>query len=103
MADGIAISKRLREEAPEQADVLERVNVRFRYEGERAILENYGKIIERDHTGIVRRIRLSSRVDYVPALDIDTLDLFYRGRRRLEELANSPEFQIRFPFKKEHC
>ncbi len=100
LADGIAIAEQLRAEAPEQADVLEQVSVRFRYEGERAILENYGPIIERDHAGIVRRMRLSSRLDFVPALDVNTLDLFYKGRRRLDELANSDAYQIRFPFKK---
>jgi len=26
--------------------------------------------------------------------------LFYKGRRRLDELANSRDYQIRFPFKK---
>ena len=100
LTDGIAIAEQLRAESPEQTDILERVSVRFRYEGERAILENYGPIIERDHAGIVRRIRLSSRLDFVPALDVKTLDLFYKGRRRLDELANSRDYQIRFPFKK---
>lgn len=100
LTDGMAIARQLRNEAPEQADILERVNVRFRYEGPAAILESYGPIIERDHRGLVRRIRLSSRVDYVPALDVQTLDLFYKGRARLNHLANSPEFQIAFPFKK---
>ena len=32
--------------------------------------------------------------------DKDTLDMFYAARRRLNELANDEEFQIRFPFKK---
>ena len=74
--------------------------MRFRYDGVGAILENFGPIIQRDHAGIVRRIRLSPRLDYVPALDPETLDLFYAGRRRLIELANSSDYQISFPFKK---
>lgn len=100
LADGIAVAARLREESPQQADVLEQVSVRFRYEGKAAILESFGPTIQRDHAGIVRRIRLSPRLDFVPALDPDTLDLFYKGRRRLNQLANSPDFQISFPFKK---
>lgn len=100
LVDGIAISQRLAEESPEQAAILEQVNVRFRYHGPSAILENWGPIIERNHRGVVYRVRLSSKLDYVPALDNDSLDLFYAARRRLHALSNDDEFQIRFPFKK---
>ena len=99
LVDGIAITERLREESPEQAQALEDVNVRFRYDGPAAILENHGPIVGRDHRGIVRIIRLSTKLDFVPALDKRTLDLFYAGRRRLIELSNDPEFRISFPFK----
>jgi len=99
LVDGIAIAKRLIAESPEQAKVLEDVIVRFRYEGPSAILEHNGPLIERDHQGIIRHIRLSSRLDYVPALDSKTLSLFYAGRRRLHEMSNSSDFQISFPFK----
>ena len=99
LVDGIAITDRLREESPEQARILEEVNVRFRYQGPAAILENFGPTVERDYRGIVRRIRLSTKLDFVPALDTEILDLFYAGRRRLIELSNDPEFQISFPFR----
>jgi gamma-butyrobetaine dioxygenase len=98
LVDGMAIAERLYEESPDQAKVLEEVIVRFRYEGPSAILEHYGPLIERDHQGIIRHIRLSSRLDYVPALESETLSLFYAGRRRLHEMSNSNEFQISFPF-----
>lgn len=100
LVDGIAIVSRLAQEAPEQAALLERVNVRFRYHGPAAILENWGPIIERDHRGVVYRIRLSSRLDYVPALEANEMEMFYAARRRLYELSNDDEYQIRFPFKK---
>ena len=75
------------------------MNIRYRYEGPAAILENWGPLIERDHRGIVYRIRLNTKLDYVPALDSKTLDTFYAARRRIYELSNDDEFQIRFPFK----
>lgn len=99
LVDGMAIAESLYKESPKQAEVLERVHVRFRYEGPSAILEHHGPLIERDHNGIIRQIRLSSRLDYVPALDPKTLTLFYDGRRRLHEMSNSEEFQISFPFR----
>jgi len=99
LVDGIAITERLAQEAPDQAALLERVNVRFRYHGSAAILENWGPMVERNHRGIVYRIRLSSKLDYVPALETDEMDVFYKARRRLYELSNDDEFQISFPFK----
>lgn len=99
LVDGIAITEQLAKESPEQTALLEQINVRYRYQGPSAILENWGPIIERDHRGIVYRIRQSSRLDYVPALDTETLNIFYAARRRLQELSNDEAFQIRFPFK----
>ncbi len=99
LVDGIAITERLAEESPEQAKLLEAINIRFRYQGPSAILENWGPMVERDHRGIVYRIRLSSKLDYVPAMDKETLDMFYAARRRLYELSNDEEFQITFPFR----
>ncbi len=99
LVDGMKIAQILREESPDQADRLEQIDVRFRYQGPSAILEHHGPIIDRDHHGFIRHIRLSSRVDYVPALELETLSLFYAGRRRLYELSNDTAFQIRFPFR----
>ena len=100
LTDGVAIIKQLELEMPEHSKILESVNVRFRYEGPSAILENWGSIIERNHNNIINRIRLSNRLDYVPALDKKTLDYFYAGRKRLNELSNHADYQIQFPFKK---
>ncbi|MGB0908191.1 MAG: TauD/TfdA family dioxygenase [Maricaulaceae bacterium] len=99
LVDGIAIAEALHTESPEQARMLEEVVLRYRYEGPSAILEHHGPIIERDHRGYIRHIRLSSRLDYVPAIAPERLDVFYAGRRRLHEMSNSAEFQISFPFK----
>lgn len=95
LVDGFAIARKLEEEAPEQAEILAKTMVRFRYEAVGgAIMENTGTLIERDITGRTIRIRLSSRLDYVPAMKGLDLDLFYAARRRLQELANDPAFVI---------
>jgi len=100
LVDGMAIAEALRLENPQQADILEQTPVRFRYEGPSAILEHYGPLIERDHSGTIRQIRLSSRLDYVPPLAPEVLSIFYAGRRRLHEMSNSEDFQINFPFRR---
>ena len=99
LVDGMKIAEVLGEENPDALRVLETTHVRFRYQGPAGILEDYAPLIRRDRHGHIRHIRLSSRVDYVPALDHDTLALFYEGRRRLNEMGNSDEYMVRFPFK----
>lgn len=99
LVDGMRIVEQLQSEAPDQAKVLETIPVRFRYQGPSAILQSYAPLVERDRDGIIRHIRLSSRVDYVPALDKNTLDLFYAGRKRLHELSAMPDYKISFPFR----
>jgi gamma-butyrobetaine dioxygenase len=96
LVDGFALAQALMAEAPELARVLERTTVRFRYESDDSILENRGPMIERDGDGRLVRVRFSSRVDFVPPLDPETLDMFYRGRSRMFELAADPRFEIRF-------
>lgn len=99
LVDGLTIAEKLRSESQEQFDALTTTNVRFRFEAENAILQNFGPMIELDADGKISRIRLSSRVDYVPPLDPKALSVFYAGRRRLHQLANHPAYKIRFPFK----
>jgi gamma-butyrobetaine dioxygenase len=96
LVDGFAIAGQLAAEAPQQLEILERTAVRFRYESRNAIMEDSGPLIERDLGGRLRRVRLSTRLDFVPPLAAATLDLFYRGRRRLQHLAADPAFEIRF-------
>lgn len=98
LVDGFALVRRLAAEAPEQVQVLSQTPVRFRYESGGAILQNYGPLIEYDMTGQLTRVRLSSRLDFPPLLEPEILDIFYAGRRRLQQLAGDPEFEIRYAF-----
>lgn len=99
LADGFAIAHALEEEAPDQAKILSTANVRFRYEAlGGAIMQNWGPIIERDMSGKLVRIRLSSRLDFVEPLPAKELELFYAARCRFQQLADDPAFEIRQTF-----
>lgn len=98
LVDGLALVAALEEEMPESLAILEHTPIRFVYDGPAGILVNYGPLIERDCNHQVTRLRLSSRLDYVPALPCNELDRFYKARRRLHKLSNDPAFQISFPF-----
>ena len=98
VVDGLALVKHIEEVAPEEARVLEELPVRFRYDTSSCIVEDASPLVERDNLGRLIGLRLSSRLDYVMPDDLDKLDLFYSGRRRLQSLANDPRFQLSFPF-----
>lgn len=99
LVDGMAVAEVIEDENTEWMQTLEDVHVRFRYHGPSGIYENFGPLFSRDHRDQISHIRFSSRLDFVPALDPKTLDLFYAARRRMHELSNDPAFQIQFPFK----
>lgn len=98
VVDGLALVERIEEVAPEEARVLEELPVRFRYDTSSCIVEDASPLVERDNLGRLIGLRLSSRLDYVLPAEPDKLDLFYSGRRRLQSLANDPQFQLSFPF-----
>lgn len=99
LVDGMAVAEAIGDENPKGLHALETTPVRFRYQGPTGIYESVGPLIARDHQGVIHHIRFSSRVDYVPALHPDRLEIFYAARRRMHALANDPAFQIRFPFR----
>ncbi|WP_299193675.1 TauD/TfdA family dioxygenase [uncultured Erythrobacter sp.] len=98
IVDGLAITERLAELAPDEAEVLAELPVRFRYDTYGCIVEDSSPLIERDKHGQMIGLRLSTRLDYVLPAPPDKLDLFYSGRRRLQKLAADPEFVVSFPF-----
>jgi gamma-butyrobetaine dioxygenase len=96
LVDGFAIAEALAREAPEEANVLASTPVRFRYHSAVAIMESHAPLLQRDGDGRLVQVRLSSRLDYVPPLAADRLQVFYRARRRLQRLAADPRFELRF-------
>ena len=55
-----------------------------------------GRLIELDEDNKVKQLRFSTRLDFVPALDKERLDLYYQARNKISELYNSDKFLIKF-------
>ena len=53
-------------------------------------------MIELDEKYNFKQIRFSTRLDYVPALERNQLDLYYKARKEISDLYNSDEFKIEF-------
>lgn len=96
IVDGFQVAERLRAEAPEAFAVLTRVQPRFRYEDDSALLESEGPLIELDPRGRVRQVRYSNRTELVEALPPEELDLYYRARQLYYRLLNDPACTLVF-------
>ena len=53
------------------------------------MLENVGQLIELDENNKVKQVRFSTRLDFVPALEKERLDLYYQARNKISEIYNS--------------
>jgi len=103
VVDGMAIAARLEADAPDVFSVMSTLPVSFRYESDSVIDRFTAPVLGLDSTGALRHIRLSTRLDFPPAADPETLELFFEGRRRLAALAADPLFEHRFTMEPGDC
>ena len=96
LIDGFKISQKLKELDEEAYDKITSTKIRFKFTGSDIVLENWGELIELDENKKFKQIRFSSRLDFVPALKPEELEIFYRGRKKIFELLNDNKFEFCF-------
>jgi gamma-butyrobetaine dioxygenase len=96
LVDGLAVAEMLRSEAPDEFASLAGTRVRFRYVDAEAELIAYAPLIALDVDGGFEAIHYSPRLDFVPLLPPDRLELFFSARRRLDRMLKSDRFERRF-------
>ncbi len=96
LTDGFAVANFLKKKFPKFYKTLTNVKICFRYEDKSTFLENWGKTLELDEMGQIKRVRLSPRLDYVPVLSKGYLSKFYKARAFFIKLCNSKRFMIKF-------
>ena len=96
LVDGFSVANFLKHNQPEFYKVLTETNVTFKFTDIDTILVDEAKLIELDHNNNFRQIRFSGRLDYVPLLEENNLDLFYNARKYMFKLCNSDDFKIKF-------
>ena len=94
--DGLAVANYLKKNDKEFFDILTSTEILFRFTDNDVILENWGKLIELDGSNNFKQIRFSGRLDYVPALNSDKLNIFYKARKKMFELCSSKDFTLKF-------
>ena len=96
LVDGYTVTEILKKENPEFYKILSEVKVRFKFTDKSVLLEDWSELIHLDDNKEFKQVRFSPRLDYVPVLEKNKLDLYYKARKRLSDLYNSEKNRIEF-------
>ena len=72
------------------------VKVRFQFIDQTVVLEDWSEIIKLNEKGKFKQVRFSPRLDFVPGMEIDKLELYYTAREKISELYNSENYKLQF-------
>ncbi|HUJ52466.1 MAG TPA: TauD/TfdA family dioxygenase [Steroidobacteraceae bacterium] len=96
LVDGFAVAQALRRQERAAFDILTSTPVRFKYIDASTELTASAPPIELDVTGALQAVHFSPRLDFVPLLEPQRLDAYYRARRAFDHRLRAPQFEIRF-------
>ena len=96
LVDGYNVSENLKQNYPDYYNILTETKVRFQFIDQNVILENWAEMIELDQNKDFKQVRFSPRLDFVPLINKEKLELFYSARKKMSELYNSDNFRIEF-------
>ncbi len=99
LVDGLAVTEELKKEHPSFFQILTEIKVRFQFIDDNVVLEDWAEMIKLDENGRLKQVRFSPRLDFVPLMDKEKLELYYAARNKISEMYNSEKFRIEFKLK----
>ena len=96
LVDGYTVTEKLKKDFPEYYKILSEVKVRFQFIDESVVLEDWAEMIQLDENNEFKQVRFSPRLDFVPLMEKEKLDLYYAARKKISEFYNSDNFRIEF-------
>lgn len=99
LVDGFSVANYLKNNDLEAFNALTSTKVRFQFRDESIVLQNWGELIELDEDQEFKQVRYSTRVEYVPPMNQDKLNSFYKARKILADLYSSSQFELKFKLK----
>jgi len=100
LVDGYTVTQKLKDEFPDFYKILSETKVRFQFIDQTVVLENWAEMIQLDENENFKQVRFSPRLDFVPLLDKEKLELYYTARKKISELYNSDKYRIEFKLSK---
>ncbi len=99
LVDGFAVTEELKKEHPSFFQILTEIKVRFQFVDDNVVLEDWAEMIQLDENKRLKQVRFSPRLDFVPLMDKEKLELYYAARNKISEMYNSEKFRIEFKLK----
>ena len=96
LVDGFTVTEKLKKEFPNYYKILTEIKVRFQFVDQTVVLENWAEMIKLNDQGQFKQVRFSPRLDFVPLMEKNRLELFYAARKKISELYNSNDYRIEF-------
>ena len=96
LVDGYTVTEDLKKDFPKFYEILTKVKVKFKFIDKDVVLEDWSELIKLNDDKSLKQIRFSPRLDFVPILEKEKLDLYYRARKKLSEMYNSDKYRIEF-------
>ena len=96
LVDGYTVTEELKNNSPDYYKILSEIKIRFQFIDQSIILEDWAEMICLDDIGKFKQVRFSPRLDFVPLIDKNKLDLYYSARKKISELYNSSKYRIEF-------
>ena len=96
LVDGYTVTEKLKKDFRNYYNILTEVKVRFQFIDQSVILEDWAEMIQLNEKGEFKQVRFSPRLDFVPLMEKNKLELFYSARKKISELYNSDQYRIEF-------
>ena len=96
LVDGYTVTEELKIKNLKFYKILSEVKVRFKFIDKNVVLEDWSELIILNDDQTLKQVRFSPRLDYVPILEKEKLDLYYMARKKLSEMYNSDKYRIEF-------
>ena len=96
LVDGYTVTQKLKKDFPDYYKILVKIKVRFQFIDQSVVLEDWAEMIQLDADGNFKQVRFSPRLDFVPLMDKEKLELYYSARKKISELYNSDNYKIEF-------
>ena len=96
LVDGYTVTEKLKKDYPEYFKILTEIKVRYQFIDEDVVLEDWSEMIKLDENQNFKQVRFSPRLDFVPLMDKEKLNLYYAARNKISELYNSDRYRLEF-------
>ena len=100
LVDGFTVTEKLKKDFPDYYKILTEIKVRFQFIDQHVVLENWAPMIQLDEFGEFKQVRFSPRLDFVPLMEKEKLELYYCARKKISEYYNSDNYRIEFKLEK---